>query len=59
MQHNAAFQQGLHCLKKAKEIFKQKNTFNMLLFLNYNQTLQEMYNGPSKVYYIKPEGKIH
>ena len=40
MQHNAAFHQGLHCLKGKKDLTKE-----YILFLNYNLTPLDMYNG--------------
>ena len=40
---------------KVKKIFRQKKT---IFFENYNQTHLDMYNGLSKVYCIKPEGRI-
>ena len=49
MQHNAAFYLGQHCL-----YFRQKTIFE-----NYNLTSLDMYNGLSKVYCIKPEGRIY
>ena len=50
MQHFAAFQQGLYCLLGKKDL---------QTFKNYKLTPQGMYSGLSKVYCIKPEGKIH
>ena len=59
MPHYAAFHQGLYCLllgkKRSSDQKKQTNT----TFKNYNLTAQGMYSGLSKVYCIKPEGKIH
>ena len=45
MPYNAAFHQGLHCLLRQK--------------LSCNLSPLNIYNGPSKVYCIKPEGRIH
>ena len=39
---------------KVKMIFRQKNR---IFFENYNLTHLDMYNGLSKVYCIKPEGR--
>ena len=58
MPHYAAFHQGLYCLL-GKKIFRQKKNINNATFKNYNPTPQGMYSGLSKVYCIKPEGKIH
>ena len=46
MQHNAAFHQGLHCLK-VKKIFRQRIQY---FFKNYNLTPLDRYNGLSQVY---------
>ena len=56
MPHYAAFHQGLYCLLGKKDL-QTKN--NNTTFKNYNLTPQGMYSGLSKVYCIKPEGKIH
>ena len=48
MQNNAAF------LVKEKKIFGQKNTFK-----KNNLTLPDLCNELSRVYRIKPEGRIH
>ena len=45
----------VYAVCKVKKIFRQKNT----TFKNYNLTPQGIYSGLSKVYCIKPEGKIH
>ena len=55
MPHYAAFHQGLYCLLGKKDLQTTKNT----TFKNYSLTTQGMYSGLSKVYCIKPEGKIH
>ena len=55
MPHYAAFHQGLYCLLGKKDLQTKKNT----TFKNYSLTPQGMYSGLSKVYCIKPEGKIH
>ena len=56
MPHYAAFHQGLYCLLGIKDLqTKNKQT---LLLKNYNLTPKRMYSGLSKVYCIKPEGKI-
>ena len=55
MPHYAAFHQGLYCLLEKKDLQTKKNT----TLKNYNLTPQGMYSGLSKVYCIKPEGKIH
>ena len=55
MPHYAAFHQGLYCLLGKKDLQTKKNT----TFKNYNLTPKGMYSGLSKVYCIKPEGKIH
>ena len=55
MPHNVAFHQGLNCLQ-VKKIFRQENT---MLFLNYNLTPIDVYNGLSQVNCIKPEGITH
>ena len=36
---------------RGKKIFRQK--------IQYNLTLLDIYNGPSQVHCIKPEGRIH
>ena len=56
MQHNAAFHQGLHCLKNIKKGLQTKE-YN--IFENFNLTPLDLYNGLSQVYCIKAEGKIH
>ena len=55
MPHYAAFYQGLYCLLGKKNLQNKKNT----TLKSYNLTPQGMYSGLSKVYCIKPEGKIH
>ena len=55
MPHYAAFHQGLYCLLGKKDLQTKKNT----TLKNYNLTPQGMYCGLSKIYCIKPEGKIH
>ena len=56
MPNYAAFHQGLYCLLgKKRSSYKKKHT----TFKNYNLTPQGIYSGLSKVYCIKPEGKIH
>ena len=57
MPHYAAFHQGLYCLLCIKDL-QTKNKTNTT-FKNYNLTPQAMYSGLSKVYCIKPKGKIH
>ena len=52
--HYAAFHQGLYCLLGKKDLQTKNTTFK-----NYSLTPQGMYSGLSKVYCIKPEGKIH
>ena len=39
-----------------KTIFRERNT---ILFENYNLLPLEIHNGPSQIYCIKPEGRIH
>ena len=56
MPHYAAFHQGLYCLLGKKDLQTKKTNTT---FKNYNLTTHIMYSGPSKVYCIKPEGKIH
>ena len=56
----AAFHQGLQ-FAKTKTIYREKKT---IFFVNYNlwvtgYNLQKKKMGPSKVYCIKPEGRIH
>ena len=51
MQHKAVFHKGLQ-----KTIFRESNT---ILFRNYNLLPLSVYNGPSQVYCMKPEGRIH
>ena len=55
MPHYAAFHQGLYCLLGKKDLQTKKTT----TFKNYSLTPQGMYSGLSKVFCIKPEGKIH
>ena len=60
MPHYAAFHQGLYCLLGKKDLqTKKKQNKKTTTFKNYNLTPQGMYSGLSKVYCIKPEGKIH
>ena len=54
MQHNAAFHQGLHCLKREKHFQAKENNFE-----NYSLAPLDMYNGLSQYYCIKPEALIH
>ena len=44
----------IYTVNKVKKISRQKNT---ILFLNYNSTPLDMYNGLSQVYFIKPKRK--
>ena len=54
MQHNAAFHQGLHFVKVKRDFRKKSSIF----FKLYPDT-PDIQNGLSKVYCIKPEGRIH
>ena len=57
MPHYAAFHQGLYCLLGRKDL-QTINKQRKHTFKNYNLTPQGMYSGLSKVYCIKPAGKI-
>ena len=57
MPHYAAFHQCLYCLLGKKDL-QTKNKTNTT-FKNYDLTPQGMFSCLSKVYCIKPEGKIH
>ena len=59
MPHYAAFHQGLYCLLGKKDLQTKQNKTTNATFKNYNLTPLGMYSGLSKVYCIKPEGKIH
>ena len=52
----AAFHQGLHYLLRKKLSSEKEIQF---LFGNYNLKPLDIYNGPSQVYYIKPEGRVY
>ena len=58
MPHYAAFHQGLYCLLGKKDL-QTKTKQTKTTFKNYILTNQGMYSGLSKMYCIKPEGKIH
>ena len=52
---NVTFHQGLHYLLWQKQS-SEKNT---IVFQNYNPWPLDVYNEPSQVNCIKPEGRIH
>ena len=56
MPHDAAFHKGLHYLLRQKQNTEEEIQF---LFWNYNLGPLYIYNGPSKVHCIKPEGRVH
>ena len=58
MPHYAAFHQGLYCLLGKKDLHTKKQHTHTT-FKNYSLTPQGIYSGLSKVYCIKPEGKIN